>query len=87
MQREEVFERAYEAAIKEIRKRLSSRDVDDIDFKIIMDEKEVEVEVNVKVHPLAPVSDEEVEEAVEKAADAAVRVLDEFMRERDGGEN
>ncbi|NPB01971.1 MAG: DUF3194 domain-containing protein [Methanopyri archaeon] len=81
--KEEVFEKAYEAAMSEISKRLSPRDVDDVNLKIVVDGKDVEVEVDVKVHPLAPVDDEEVEEAVEKAADAAMRVLDRFMREED----
>ncbi len=45
-----------------------------------MDGESVDVDVKVEVHPLSELSDEEIEEAVERAAEAAIKEADKIMR-------
>ncbi len=53
--------------------------MEDVDVTVTVDGKSVEVDVKVEVHPLSELPDEEIKEAVERAAEAAIKEADRIM--------
>ncbi len=76
----EEVEKIQEVALRELYRRIPKRDLEDVDVRVVVDGDDVDVRVEVTVHPLSELSDEEIEEAVEKAAEAAIRAADEIMQ-------
>ncbi|WP_456482139.1 DUF3194 domain-containing protein [Methanopyrus sp.] len=70
----------HEAALRELYRRIPKRDLEDVDVRVTVDGESVDVDVKVEVHPLSELSDEEIEEAVERAAEAAIKEADKIMR-------
>ncbi|WP_456436791.1 DUF3194 domain-containing protein [Methanopyrus sp.] len=75
----EDIERIHEVALQELYRRIPRRDLEDVDVTVTVDGKSVEVDVKVEVHPLSELSDEEIKEAVERAAEAAIKEADRIM--------
>ncbi|MEO2241424.1 MAG: DUF3194 domain-containing protein [Euryarchaeota archaeon] len=77
------MEKIQEAALRELYRLIPKRDLEDVDVRVVIDGDDVDVRVEVTVHPLSELSDEEIREAVEKAADAAIRAADRLMKGTD----
>ncbi|WP_456477384.1 DUF3194 domain-containing protein [Methanopyrus sp.] len=75
----EDIERIHEVALQELYRRIPKRDLEDVDVTVTVDGKSVDVDVKVEVHPLSELSDEEIKEAVERAAEAAIKEADRIM--------
>ncbi|WP_457620837.1 DUF3194 domain-containing protein [Methanopyrus sp.] len=69
----------HEAALRELYRRIPKRDLEDVDVTVTVDGESVDVDVKVEVHPLSELSDEEIKEAVERAAEAAIKEADRIM--------
>jgi hypothetical protein len=76
-------EKIQEAALRELYRLIPKRDLEDVDVRVVIDGDDVDVRVEVTVHPLSELSDGEIQEAVEKAAEAAIRAADELMKGTD----